>query len=110
MRNTAVVAAAVLIAATATVSAQQKADTTKVDADIVAAFPTAPADWKPRLDQDETMKECSLNENSPPKPVADAIQQREKARIEYPAEAVCHVELCPESNYGNQQTRRRYRF
>ena len=60
MRNTAAMAAAILIAATATASAQQKADTTKVDADIVAAFPTAPADWKARLDQDETMKECSL--------------------------------------------------
>jgi len=86
MRNTAAMAAAILIAATATASAQQKADTTKVDADIVAAFPTAPADWKPRLDQDETMKECSLNENSPPKAVADAIAKREKSKIEYPAD------------------------
>jgi sulfur-oxidizing protein SoxX len=86
MRNTAVIAAAILIAATTSASAQQKADTAKVDADIVAAFPTAPADWKPRFDQDDTMKECSLNENSPPKAVADAIAKREKAKIEYPAD------------------------
>jgi L-cysteine S-thiosulfotransferase len=89
MRNTAAaIAAAILIAATASASAQQKtnADTAKVDADIVAAFPTAPADWRPRFDQDETMKECSLNENSPPKAVADAITRREKAKIEYPAD------------------------
>ena len=38
------------------------------------------------FDQDETMKQCSLHENSPPKPVADEIQKREKARIEYPAD------------------------
>jgi sulfur-oxidizing protein SoxX len=86
MRNTAVIAAAILIAATTSASAQQKADTAKVDADIVAAFPTAPADWKPRFDQDDTMKECSLNENSPPKAVTDAIAKREKAKIEYPAD------------------------
>jgi len=62
------------------------ADPAKVDAAIAAAFPTAPADWKSRFDQDESMKECSINENSPPKPVAEAISKREKARIEYPAD------------------------
>lgn len=86
MRNTAAAAAAILIAATASASAQPKADTAKIDADIVAAFPTAPADWKARFDQDETMKECSLNENAPPKTMADGIAQREKAKIEYPAD------------------------
>ena len=49
------------------------ADTAKIDAAIVKAFPTAPADWKPRFDQDESMKECSVSENSPPKAVAEAI-------------------------------------
>ena len=85
---TAVTVVATLIAATATASAQQKAntDTAKVDTDMVAAFPNVPADWKSRFDQDETMKACSLNENSPPKAVADAIAKREKARIEYPAD------------------------
>ena len=86
MRTT-VVSIAVLLASVAAVSAQQRpTDTAKVDAAIAAAFPTAPADWKPRLDQDETMKECSANENSPPRAVASAIQRREKAKIEYPAD------------------------
>ena len=40
----------------------------------------------PRLDQDETMKQCSPHHNLPPKAVAEAIQQREKATIEYPAD------------------------
>ena len=61
-------------------------DPAKVDAAIAAAFPTAPADWRSRFDQDETMKQCSLNRNLPPKPVADEIQKREKARIQYPAD------------------------
>ena len=61
-------------------------DSAKVDAAIAAAFPTAPADWRSRFDQDETMKQCSLNRNLPPKPVADEIQKREKARIQYPAD------------------------
>jgi sulfur-oxidizing protein SoxX len=86
MRN--FLAIAFLIAGVTGASAQQKpaVDTAKIDAEIVKAFPTAPADWKPRFEQDETMKECSINENLPPKPVAEAISKREKARIEYPAD------------------------
>ena len=89
MRNVAIaMAIAILIAGATGASAQQKPaiDTAKIDADIVKAFPTAPADWKPRFEQDESMKECSINQNSPPKPVAEAISKREKARIEYPAD------------------------
>ena len=84
LRNVAVL----LVAGTVGASAQQKpaVDTAKIDAAIAAAFPTAPADWKARFEQDETMKACSLHENASPKPVADAIATREKARIEYPAD------------------------
>jgi sulfur-oxidizing protein SoxX len=66
--------------------AQPAIDSAKVDAMIAAAFTTAPADWRPRLDQDETMKQCSMHHNLPPKAVGDAIMAREKARIEYPAD------------------------
>jgi L-cysteine S-thiosulfotransferase len=68
--------------------AQQKpaVDPAKVDAAVKAAFPTAPADWASRLTPDETMRQCSATGNSPPKAVADAIQGREKASIEYPAD------------------------
>jgi sulfur-oxidizing protein SoxX len=71
--------------------AQQKTkgpsiDQARVDAAIKAAFPTAPADWQPRLTPDETMKQCSAYKNSPPKAVAAAIQKREKAAIQYPAD------------------------
>ncbi len=53
---------------------------------IKPAFPTAPAEWQPRLMPDETMRQCSAYRNSPPKAVAEAIQQREKATIAYPAD------------------------
>jgi sulfur-oxidizing protein SoxX len=68
--------------------AQQKpaVDPAKADAAIKAAFPTAPADWASRLTPDETMRQCSAAGNAPPKAVADAIQAREKASIEYPAD------------------------
>jgi sulfur-oxidizing protein SoxX len=84
----AAIAAALSLAIASPAFAQDasKADLAKVDAMIVSAFPNAPADWKPRFDQDETMKQCSLHHNLPPKAVADAIAQREKARIEYPAD------------------------
>jgi sulfur-oxidizing protein SoxX len=88
MQNIAAAIALILIAGCAHASAQQKpaVDIAKIDADIVAAFPTAPADWKSRFVQDDTMKECSIHQNAPPKAVAEAIQQREKAKIEYPAD------------------------
>ena len=79
---------AVFCFAAASAQAQQKpaVDPAKVDAAIASAFPTAPADWRSRFDQDETMKQCSLHRNLPPKPVADEIQKRERAKIQYPAD------------------------
>jgi sulfur-oxidizing protein SoxX len=79
--------AALLVFAAAPASAQQmKADTAKVDAAIKAAFPTAPADWAPRLTPDQTMRDCSAHDNAPPQATFDAIKKREAARIEYPAD------------------------
>ena len=76
------------VAATTAVMAQQRPvlDPTKADAAIKAAFPTAPADWAPRLALDETMRQCSAYRNAPPKAVADAIRQSAKATIVYPAD------------------------
>lgn len=73
----------------APVLAQQKpaVDPARVDAAIKSAFPTAPADWQPRLVPDETMRQCSAHRNSPPKAMAEAIQQREKATIVYPPDS-----------------------
>jgi sulfur-oxidizing protein SoxX len=86
MRNAAAIAAILVAASGAHAQQKTNVDTAKVDAVIVAAFPTAPAEWKPRFDQDDTMKECSSNENAPPQAVAETIAKRERARIEYPAD------------------------
>ena len=77
-----------LFAGSFAAAAQEKpaVDSAKVDAAVTAAFPNVPEDWKSRFVQDETMKECSLHENAPPKAVAAEIQTRERARIEYPAD------------------------
>ena len=79
MRNIAPLLA--LLCGIAPAAAQQTAN---VDAAVKAAFPTAPAEWVPRLTPDETMALCSAHRNSPPKAVADAIQKREQTTIVYP--------------------------
>lgn len=88
MRILAIAVAAVLLAGTLGSHAQQNpaVDPAKIDAAISSAFPTAPAEWRSRLGQDETMKVCSQYENVPPDQVFRAIQKREKAQIEYPAD------------------------
>ena len=86
--RTSVIAIVAVLAGTMGAAAQQKsaADSAKADAAITAAFPTAPADWQSRFVQDETMKQCSLHENLPPKEIAEEIQKRERATIQYPAD------------------------
>jgi L-cysteine S-thiosulfotransferase len=92
MRKFSILLVVVAVAASTAVFAQQKqqkkpaVDAARVDALVKAAFPSAPADWQSRLSPDETMRQCSANDNSPPKPLADSIQKREKATIEYPAD------------------------
>ena len=65
-------------------AAQQRPDPAAADPAIKAAFPTAPADWAPRLTGDDTMQQCSAARNSPSKEVAEAIRKRELASIVYP--------------------------
>jgi L-cysteine S-thiosulfotransferase len=88
MRKRSFLLGTALIAAISPAIAQQKSvvDPARIDAMIKSAFPTAPADWQPRLLPDETMKQCSAYGNSPPKDVFAAIQAREKATIQYPAD------------------------
>jgi sulfur-oxidizing protein SoxX len=88
MKKTLFFAIAAVAAGIVAADAQQKptVDPAKIEAAVKAAFPTAPADWAPRLVPDETMKQCSTTHNSPSPAVADAIQKREKAAIEYPAD------------------------
>jgi sulfur-oxidizing protein SoxX len=80
-------AAAAVVAGSAALAQQTSAVPPAVaDAAIKAAFPGAPEQFIPRLSQDETMKQCSASHNNPSKEIAEAIQKREKATIEYPAD------------------------
>ncbi len=88
MKTMSLLIVALSLGVVAVAQAQQKPaiDPAKADAMIKAAFPTANETFAPRLTPDETMRQCSATGNSPPKAVADAIQAREKATIEYPAD------------------------
>lgn len=88
MHKASIIILTLVLAGATTALAQQKpvVDPARADAAIKAAFPTAAADWAPRLTPDETMKQCSAHENHPPKAIAAAIQKREMASIEYPAD------------------------
>ena len=87
MRTSAIAIAALLLGTMAAAAQQERAvGSAKADAAIKSAFPTAPADWQSRFVQDETMKQCSLHGNLPPKAVAEEIQKRERATIQYPTD------------------------
>jgi len=75
-----------LCAAPASAQRAPAVDAARADAVIRSAFPTAPADWQPRLTPDETLRQCSAHRNNPPRPIAEAIQQRERATIAYPTD------------------------
>ena len=86
MNRIALALAACCFALPASAQDKPKVDPAKVDAAIAAAFQSAPPEWRARLDEDETMKQCSLYRNLPPKNVAEDIQKRERAQIKYPAD------------------------
>ena len=84
---------------------QPAIDPARIDAAVKSAFPTAPADWQSRLVPDETMRQCSAHRNAPPKAVATAIQEREKATIVYPTDGTLlgdwkQGEKIAQSGYG----------
>jgi L-cysteine S-thiosulfotransferase len=81
-----VMATALAALSSAPALAQQppKVHPARGDAAVKAAFPVLPPEWDARLVPDETMRQCSAHRNAPPKAVAEAIQQRERATIVYP--------------------------
>lgn len=80
-----------------------------VDDAIKASWTRAAPDWQARLVQDETQKVCSQYRNTPPKQVADAIVEREKATIQYPPDGKLmgdwkKGERLAQSGYGGRFT------
>ncbi|MEZ5786614.1 MAG: sulfur oxidation c-type cytochrome SoxX [Xanthobacteraceae bacterium] len=82
----AAVLAASVVGTAPILAADEKVTVTpeQVERAVAAAWPNLPPDMQARVDQDETMKECSQYHNNPPKAVADAIMARAKATIVYP--------------------------
>lgn len=77
----------VLLIATPAIAQQKPTiDPARIEAAIKSSWTKAPNDWQARLIPDETMKECTAYDNHPPKAVADALQAREKAKIQYPVD------------------------
>src|SRR5688572_10048952 len=69
------------------VQSQERAkDQAAVEAAIKHSWTKAVPDWQARLVQDETQRLCSLHRNAPPNEVANAMVEREKAAIKYPAD------------------------
>jgi sulfur-oxidizing protein SoxX len=78
--------AAIALAASAAAAAEKKSAVSAEDVEraVAAAWRNLPPELQARVDQDQTMRECSQYRNNPPKPVADAILVRERATIAYP--------------------------
>jgi sulfur-oxidizing protein SoxX len=80
-----------------------------VDQAIKGSWTAASPEWQARLVQDETQKACSKYRNAPPKKVADAIIDRERATIKYPADGKLigdwkKGEKLAQSGYGGRFT------
>lgn len=83
------IAALTLVFVVATpAGAQDKVDVNPegVERAVADGWPAAPAEWKSRLVPDETMKQCSAHENTPPQAIFEAIKDREMGTIQYPAD------------------------
>jgi len=81
------VSLAVALSTSAAAAQEARAvEAARADAAIKSAFPSAPADWQSRLVPDETMRTCSAYRNHPPGDLAQAIAQRARVVIVYPAD------------------------
>jgi sulfur-oxidizing protein SoxX len=79
-----VVALASFAIAPALAQTKPTVDPARIEQAVKDGWRNAPAEWQARLVPDETMKQCSATENSPPQAVFEQIQKREKAKIQYP--------------------------
>ena len=88
MKKSFVALVAIALTAGAAAYAQDKpaVDAIRVEQVMKGSWTKAPPEWQERLGQDQTMKECSESRNQPSNEVANAIMEREKAKIVYPAD------------------------
>ena len=85
MKLISIIATAVLVVASSVVAADKvTVKSADVDAAVKAMFKSAPADWQPRIEQDETQRICSETRNNPAAADLEKIQARELATIVLP--------------------------
>ena len=79
-----------LVAWAAPARAQQApaADPALVEKYLAATFGTASPEWQARMKPDETLETCSASRNNPSVAQAEAILQREAAKVEWPKDGV----------------------
>lgn len=80
-----------------------------IDGAIAASWTEAAPDWKARLKQDETQRQCTVTRNNPSPGLAAEISAREKARIVYPKDGILmgdwkRGEALAQSGYGGRFT------
>lgn len=64
----------------------KSADSAVVEAYLKTTFGKAPAEWQARIEPDETLKACNKWHNDVPDAEATKINERELARVVYPAD------------------------
>jgi L-cysteine S-thiosulfotransferase len=85
MKLISIIATAVLVFASSAVAADKiTVKPADVDTAVKAMFKSAPADWQPRIEQDETQRICSETRNNPAAADLEKIQARELATIVLP--------------------------
>ena len=73
------------VAAPAAAQPAPAVDPARVEQAVAATFAGAPAEWKSRVAQDETLRVCSLRHNEPTAAEGDAILARETKNLVVPA-------------------------
>jgi len=82
----ALAAAGFIVGAAAYAQDKPTVDAIGVEQVMKNSWKSASPEWQERLLQDQTMKECTESRNAPSNAVANAIMEREKAKIVYPTD------------------------
>jgi len=86
MKKLMIAAALAGLATTAVAQQRQKVDPAVLDKYFQSMFGKANDDWKARVTQDQTLKDCDAHGNAPPPKLFDEIVAREKATVKFPAD------------------------
>ncbi len=86
MKKFLIAASLVLVSTTAFAQNKTKVDPALLDKYFQSMFAKNTDEWKAKVAQDETLKDCDANGNAPPAALFDKIVAREKAAVVFPAD------------------------